>query len=275
MKTASIIVGILFVCALGVLGIYADTAHARTPDCPSSWPEDPAEQFFSDADGTDWFVIRSADSNSYETVRAYRADDGYQAGYVPGSPDEVCYLLVRRPGPAEDLAEAQQLEFRAEQEPEETARPFSKTLFRRFYDRLIPMGPYGPNPDPKWGDLIVVFSKEERACIAAELGEDGLANASQSSVFHEGEPRRQDVLIFGCLSHDTGGALTFAIAFAAVVHEAEAIGEKNPCVQELLELVVSVLSKPFPTEADLSAALFGLIACVLEAAEPGTDGLGG
>lgn len=274
MKKASIIAAIFFVCALGAFAIYADTALARDPDCPSSWPEQPVEQFFTDSDGAEWFVIRSADSNGYETVRAYRADDRYQAGYVPGSPNRVCYLLVRRPGNAADLPEAQQLVFRAESEAE-SAPAVAKTLFRQFYDRLIPAGPYGPNPDPKWGDLFGVFSNEERSCIAAVLGEEGLANASQSSVFHEGEPRLQDVLIFGCLSHDTAGALTFAIAFSAVVHEADAIGEENACVQELLELIVSILSKPFPTEEDLSAVLFGLIACALEAAGPESSVPGG
>lgn len=275
MKTATIVATICFLGALGAIALFTDTALARAPDCPSSWPEDPVEQFFTDSDGAEWFVIRSMDSNGYETVRAYRANEGYQAGYVPGSPDEICYLLVRRPRDVEDLAEARQLEFRVEQEPEQIVRPASKTLFREFYDRLIPAGPYGPNPDPKWGDLFGVFSNEERSCIAAALGEEGLANASQSSVFHEGEPRLQDVLIFGCLSHDTAGALTFAIAFAAVVHEADAIGEENACVQELLELIVSVLSKPFPTEEDLSAVLFGLIACALESAVPESGVPGG
>ena len=98
----------------------------------------------------------------------------------------MCYLLVRRPGSAEDLAEARQLVFRVEQEPEAAAPTIPKTLFREFYDRLIPVGPYGPNPDPKWGDLFVIFSAEERSCIAAALGEEGLAAASQSSIFHDG-----------------------------------------------------------------------------------------
>ena len=186
MKTASIIATICFLGGLGALALFADTAYAREPDCPSSWPAEPAEQFFSDSEGAEWFVIRSADSNGYETVRAYRADDGYQTGYVPGSPDEVCYLLVRRPGSAEDLAEARQLVFRVEQEPEAAAPTIPKTLFREFYDRLIPVGPYGPNPDPKWGDLFALFSAEERSCIAAALGEEGLAAAAQSSIFHDG-----------------------------------------------------------------------------------------
>ncbi len=269
MKTATIVATICFLGALGAITLFTDTALAGAPDCPSSWPEQPVEQFFTDSEEAEWFVIRSADSNGYETVRAYRADDRYKAGYAPGSPDEVCYLMVRRPGSTEDVPDAEQVTFRVEKEQEETVRPVSKTLFRQFYDRLIPVGPYGPNPDPKWGDLFGVFSTAEQSCIATAFGEEGLATALQSPVLYEGdEPRMQDILIFSCLSEDTGFALTFAIAFAAIVREADAIGEENACVQELLQSVVSVLSKPFPTEEDLSAVLFGLIACGLEAAAP-------
>ena len=274
MKTASIIAAVCVLGALGAITLFTGATYAREPDCPSSWPAEPVEQFFTDSEGAEWFVIRSADSNGYETVRAYRADDGYKMGYVPGSPDEVCYLLVRRPGSTKDLDEAQQLVFRVEQEPEETVPTVSKTLFREFYDRLIPVGPYGPNPDPKWGDLFVVFSEEERACIADALGEEGLANASQSSIFHEveeGEPRPQDVLIFGCLSGDTVPNLTFAMAFASIVRQVEASGEENACVQKLLEPAVAALSNPAATEEDLlavAAFFFGLISCGLEAATP-------
>ena len=279
MKTASIIATICFLGGLGALALFADTAYAREPDCPSSWPAEPAEQFFSDSEGAEWFVIRSADSNGYETVRAYRADDGYQTGYVPGSPDEVCYLLVRRPGSAEDLAEARQLVFRVEQEPEATAPTIPKTLFREFYDRLIPVGPYGPNPDPKWGDLFALFSAEERSCIAAALGEEGLAAAAQSSIFREGdEPRLQDVVIFSCLSEDTGPALTFAIAFAGIVRQVAASGEENACFQALLEPAVAALSNPSATEEDTLAVFaffFGLASCGLETTGPETGVEGG
>jgi len=271
MKTAIIVATICFLGALGAIALFTDTALARAPDCPSSWPEQPVEQFFTDSEGAEWFVIRSADSNGYETVRAYRANDGYQAGYVPGSPDEICYLLVRRPGSMDDLPEAQQVVFRVEKEPEEAVPAVSKTLFREFYDRLIPVGPYGPNPDPKWGDLFVVFSAEERSCIATALGEDGLRAAMESSVLYEGEPRLQDILIFGCLSEDTGFALTFAMAFASIVRQIEASGEENACVQELLEPAVAALSNPNPTDEEMLAVFaffFGLVDCGLDVAGP-------
>lgn len=272
MKTASIIAVTIFVCALGAAALFVDSVYAREPDCPSSWPAEPVEQFFTDSEGAEWFVIRSADSNGYETVRAYRADDGYEIGYVPGSPDEVCYLLVRRPGSAEDMPDAEQLVFRVEQEPEEAIRAAPKTLFREFYDRLIPVGPYGANPDPKWGDLFVVLSDQERSCIAAALGEEGLAIASQSSVFYEveeGEPRLQDVFIFSCLSEDTAPALIFATAFAGALHQADP-GEQYACVQKALQPAVAALSKPSPTEEDIIAvfaAFFGLASCGLESTD--------
>ena len=265
---------------MGAVTLPAERAYARAPDCPSSWPAEPGERFFSDSEGVEWFVIRSADSNGYETVRAYRADDRYTMGYVPGSPDETCYLLVRQPGSAEDLPESRQLRFRAEREAkrEEGAPTVSSTKFRQFYDRLIPVGPQGPNPDPVWGDLFPVFSDAEPSCIAAQLGEEGYATASGSSVFYDGEPRLQDIIILGCLSEDTAGALVFAMTFAQIVRQMEASGEENACVQELLEPAVAALSNPSPTEEDslaVAAFFFGLVACGLEAADLPPGALGG
>jgi len=249
----------------------AQPAEAANPACPSSWPAEQGEQFFTDSAGAEWFVIRSADSNGYESVRAYPADDRYAMGYAPGSPDEVCNLLVRRPKSVSDLEEPRQVFFRAEREPK-PREVVTKTLFREFYDRLIPNGPHGPNPDPKWGDLFPVFSDAERSCIATQLGPEQLAVAMQASIFVElDEPRLHDVIIFGCLSEDAGGALTFAIAFAAIVRQVEASGEENPCVQELLEPAIAALSKPNPTEEEMLAVFaffFGLISCGLESAAP-------
>lgn len=282
LKTASIVVALLFLCALGAIASGADTAHARAAGCPSSWPNAEGEQFFTDSSGAEWFVIRSADSNGYETVRAYPADDRYAAGFVPGSPDEICNLLVRRPESAADLTEPRQVTFRAEREkrvPRVSQPVATKTIFREFYDRLIPNGPQGSNPDPTWADLFPVFSDAERSCIATQLGQEQLAVAMQASIFVEpDEPRLHDVIIFGCLSVDTGGALTFAITFAAIVRQVEASGEENSCVQELLEPAVAALSKPNPTEEEMLAVFaffFGLISCGLESTSPPTGSSGG
>lgn len=84
---------------------------AAAPDCPASWPDQDYQGMFTDADDNDWFVIRSADSNGYATVRAHRASDRYAAGYEPGSPDQTCYLLVRRPQAGTDLAQPRQVVF--------------------------------------------------------------------------------------------------------------------------------------------------------------------
>ena len=190
--------------------------------------------------------------------------------------------LVRRPGSAEDVPDAEQLIFQVEREPEEIVPTVSKTLFREFYDRLIPEGTYGPNPDPKWSDLFVVFSDGERACISAALGEEGLAVALQSSVFHEveeDEPRLQDALIFGCLSDDTVPSLTHAMFFAGIVRGVDPISDQHACFQELLELAVAALSNPSSTEEETFWPVFGfmigLAACGLEADASGTSAPGG
>ena len=122
-----LLAALLFAVALAAL----TPSHAKgEPTCPSSWPPTATdgavadygygvieyEDFFTDSDGQRWFVIRSSDSNGYSTVRAYpTTDDGDE--YIPGSPDETCYLLVRRPGAADDADEPQQLEFTKEFEP--------------------------------------------------------------------------------------------------------------------------------------------------------------
>lgn len=280
MKTASIIAAIFFVCALGAIALYVDRVSAGTPQCPSSWPEAPGERFFSDADGAEWFVIRSADSNGYETVRAYPADDRYAGGFAPGSPDEACFLVVRRPGSDIDLQQAEQVTFRTERERQQTSEPVATTTpFRQFYDRLIPNGPFGPNPNPVWGDVYGLFSNGERACISAALDDEQLAQALQNPIFpdvemggeNDAEPRLEDVIILSCLSPDNAGALTFAMTFAGIVRAVEASGEDNACFQALLEPALEALSTPSPTEEQTLAIFgffFGLLECGIEAAAP-------
>ena len=122
-RISIVIIACLVGAAVGMLSIPARDAAAADPACPGSWPQ-PAgdgisyQDFFTDSDGKRWFVIRSSDSNGYTTVRAYPATDD---GYVANSPDEVCYLVVRRPGDAEDAAEPTQVVFPAE--PEEPPPP--------------------------------------------------------------------------------------------------------------------------------------------------------
>lgn len=280
MKAASVIAAIIAIAALGAIVLHADRASAGTPGCPSSWPDAAGEQFFSDADGAEWFVIRSADDNGYETVRAYPADERYAGGYAPGSPDEACFLVVRRPGSDTDLEAAEQVTFRAEREEKQASEPVSTTtLFRQFYDRLIPNGPFGPNPEPVWADVYGLFTDAERACISSALDEEQLAMALQNPVpldaemnaENDAEPRLEDVIIVNCLSTDTGGALTFAMTFASIVRAMEASGEDNACVRALLEPAVEALSTPHPSEEQMLAVaqfFFGLVDCAFESAAP-------
>ena len=108
--SVAIIVAV-FALALSVLLLQQRVSLADGHECPSSWPSESSEGLHTDDQGKGWFIIRSADSNGYESVRAYAADDAYSAGYAPGSPDEICYLIVRRPGDTADAAEPTQVTF--------------------------------------------------------------------------------------------------------------------------------------------------------------------
>ena len=98
---------------------------AANSACPSSWPS-PApddgvatsgisyEGSFTDSDDQAWFVILSTDSNGYTVGRAYRADDGYAAGYAP---DKSGMAILYRRG------EAVQEPTCWEYEPPKTVKP--------------------------------------------------------------------------------------------------------------------------------------------------------
>lgn len=129
---------IIFVCVLAGVGLLVNrSADAGSPGCPSDWPAGSASgqggidysDFHTDDDGDSWFVIRSTDSNGYTSIRAYAADDGYAAGYRPGSPDETCFLIVRRAGDSTDAAEPVQVTFRKDREPEPQNLALVEELF--------------------------------------------------------------------------------------------------------------------------------------------------
>ena len=119
----------LLVCALGGFFLLSRPDEVQAaPTCPSSWPgqsSQPAtessnagisyQDYFTDSDGVVWFVIRSSDSNGYTTIRAYAATDGGD-GYISGSAEDVCFLVVRRPGDTQDVAEPTQVVFPRERE---------------------------------------------------------------------------------------------------------------------------------------------------------------
>lgn len=126
-RISIVVIACLIGVAAGMLLFPVNHAAAADPSCPGSWPgqgyngplveEDRGrisyQDFFTDSDGEKWFVIRSSDSNGYAIIRAYRATG---QGYVASSPDEVCYLVVRRPGDAADAAEPRQVVFAREKE---------------------------------------------------------------------------------------------------------------------------------------------------------------
>ncbi len=127
---------IVFVCALAAAGlIWQGSAYADGSGCPSDWPEQSSDGsgggqidfdgFYTDGDGDEWYIIRSTDSNGATSVRAYPADDSYDAGYRSGSADEVCYLLIRGAGDSEDTAEPTKLSF--QREPDEPTQTSART----------------------------------------------------------------------------------------------------------------------------------------------------
>ena len=114
---------------------------AGTPACPSSWPSEPqqgavpAEQygrisqdgFYTDSNGDSWYVIRSTDSNGNTTAHAYQADDRYRLGYRAASPDETCYMKLRKPGDTTDAENPQQVIFPKEREEQDQANTGTQT----------------------------------------------------------------------------------------------------------------------------------------------------
>ena len=117
------------VCTVGVVLLVPSRVAAASPECPSTWPQGQVsasssgqglghiefEDFFDDSNDDKWFVVRSTDSNGYTTVRAYPAAQS-DGGCITDSPDEVCYLIVRRPGDTADAAEPTQIVFPKERE---------------------------------------------------------------------------------------------------------------------------------------------------------------
>ncbi len=153
------------IATVALIGVLVSAALSSqwagaVPLCPSSWPaqayDGPLqetdygrigyEDLYTDSDGDRWFVIRSADSNGYTTVRAYQAHDD-KDGYIAGAPDEVCYLLVRRPGDAVDAAEPKQITFAREKaespRPPATPKATAGDPFARWNDL---------EPQPWWRD---------------------------------------------------------------------------------------------------------------------------
>jgi hypothetical protein len=153
------------VFALLSSAIAAGTVSAQqAPSCPSDWPEQHKDEYLAqnaagfiayqqmhtDQDGDTWFLIRSTDSNGYTTIRGYVADDRYRQGYVVGSPDEVCYLVVRTPADSKDATMPRQVIFPKEKEEQVTVTAVTPVTLRDILNRM--------NPDDRLGAVFCIIN---------------------------------------------------------------------------------------------------------------------
>ena len=208
------------VASLIVTGaIWAHQAMAQdAPECPPDWPNQQYagplrekdhgriqyQDYHTDSDGERWFVIRASDSNGYTTIRAYPASDDADGGYYADSPDQVCYLIVRKPGQTEDAAEPEQVEFPREREPQRTVESISS---------VIPT--LAPTPTPQ----VVPDSPPELSSL--EL--DGEVINSRDIV-RSGLSRGQEVQIILRISDADGG-----LVYLALVAEDGAVLDRVDC----------------------------------------------
>ena len=133
------LIAIAAACVL-VLFASSNTGYgANLPDCPADWPVvenadavletdyggGSFEGFHTDANGDEWYIIRSLDDNGYSLIRAYPASDQHDAGYVTDQPSMVCYLIVRGPEETEDRDPPTQIDFPNESEPDTSITPGS------------------------------------------------------------------------------------------------------------------------------------------------------
>ena len=195
-----------------------DAVAQAPPECPRDWPSQKYEgplrsedygrnqhdNFHTDADGKRWFVIRASDSNGYTTIRAYPASDDADGGYHADSPDQVCYLIVRKPGAETDAAEPEQVVFPREREPQRTVESISS---------VIPT--LAPTPTPQ----VVPDSPPELSSL--EL--DGEI-VSSNSIVRSGLSRGQEVQIILRISDADGG-----LAYLALVAEDGTVLDRVDC----------------------------------------------
>ena len=127
------------------------------------------------------------------------------------------------------------------------------------------------SPDARWGDLFTTFTEAEQSCIRDELGDEQLAAALESSIYHEEETQEWEVAIFDCLGQETAAALYHAFIVAQMGQEVELTAENTACFQDLLvEADVAALvagSGPDATPAQAEAMFgffFGLASCIPE-----------
>ena len=71
-------------------------------------------------------------------------------------------------------------------------------------------------PESTWGSLFDAFTEVERSCIAAELGEERLAEAMDIPVFGSGPGEGWEPIVFGCLEQETAATLFFILLTAPI-----------------------------------------------------------
>ena len=270
MRKVGIAAALLGVFVLSGLVLMAGGAAAEDPACPASWPQETHEDFVTDSEGAEWFVIRSVDSQGYEMVRAYPASDLYDLGYVPNSPDEICYLLVQRPGDTDDSTEPNQVTFR--KETEETSPELPSATPQDLLSRLLAGDPQALDRNTRWGDLFITLTGPAQACIRSGLSEGQLASAMAAPIYREGETEEWEVVIFGCLDRETAAAVFYFIFAARLGLEDVVDDETASCIRDLLATMdIPALvagSLPDAQGEEVGAVLqfwFGLVACFIQA----------
>lgn len=126
-------------------------------------------------------------------------------------------------------------------------------------------------PDARWGDLFVAFTASEQSCISSELGEEPLAVALASPIFHHDDTPEWEVAIFDCLGQESAVALFHSIIVTRMSQEVELTAENTDCMQSrVADADVPALVAGSRTDATAQQAealfefFFGLSTCIPE-----------
>ena len=130
---ASLVALSLFAIPLGTAGIDDNVASAHTPAGPSSIPTADGESLWTDSNDDEWFIIREAADSGYTLILAYVASSSYDAGYVPSSPHETCFLKVREPDDQVDLDPPVQIFFRTDKSSSDANTGGTQGAFRNVF----------------------------------------------------------------------------------------------------------------------------------------------
>ena len=194
----NVVIVVLAIAALATVGLAARAAAEGTPECPADWPgqgyEGPLraedyghiqyQDYHTDAADQRWYIIRSSDSNGYTTIRAYPTSDDADGGYHADSPDQVCYLIVRKPGAETDAAEPDQVVFPREREIQRTrtSTPTAKTTLAPTRTPQV-----APHSAPELSSLEL----DGEAINARDIVRTGLSRSQEVQIILRGQRRRR------------------------------------------------------------------------------------